>query len=187
MEIAPAHSPAALSFMDDMMGDAAVSDQDYDQTDPSSDEDSIESTSSSSSDEARLSARFTRRGKVPSSVQAILRGRVARLLSEGDGSPRDALSAASTNGTNTPACKDTTSCKKDEASWLDHANRRERFDSASPFNSPIRAVPKKKAAPADITTFISAVRDVTLSSPSHESQDDELEDAPSPAMQQHQL
>jgi len=152
MEIAPAHNPAALSFMDDM---SAMSDRDYNQTDPSSDspsseEDAIESTYSSSSDEAR----FTRRGKVPSSVQAILRGRVARLLSEEEGAPSDALSAASTNGTNTP----------------------ERFDSSFPFNSPIRAVPKKKVAPADLA-LIYVARDVA----------EGQEDAPSPEMQQLRL
>jgi len=144
------------TFVCDMMGDAAVFDRNYNHMDDT-EEDAIE--------RALLSgeARFTMSGKVPSSIQAILRGRVARLLNEEDHSPRDALSAASTNGHNTPT---TTSCKNDDASWLDHADPMERFIAASAFESPIRAVPKNKA---DFSMLIADVRDVTED---HESQDD---------------
>ncbi|KAJ1477314.1 hypothetical protein T484DRAFT_1906556 [Baffinella frigidus] len=139
MELEPAHAPAALAFLYDMLGDAAVFDRNYE-------EDAIESSSSLSSE-----ARFTRSGRVPLTIQAILQGRVKRSQSDGE------RSAASTHGNNTP----TTIPGKNGEAWLDRADQRERFNSASPQNSPINAVPKNVAARADFTASIVAVQEVT--------------------------
>ncbi|KAJ1477316.1 hypothetical protein T484DRAFT_1906558 [Baffinella frigidus] len=154
MQLAPAHAStahasAAHAFVYDMLGDAAVFDRNYSSPDHVAEEDAIQSGE----------VRFTRSGRVPSSIQAILQGRKSPL-SDGE------RSAASTHGTNTPT---TIPWNNGEASWLDRTDRRKRFDMASPQNSPIKAVPKSAAARADFAAFIAAVREAT---DSHEPQDD---------------